>query len=220
MRKIKQISICLLLLASISTIGQTLSSGFVKYTMTSDNENMAMMGDVIITNYFNQTDNAIEIDMMGGMMITKIYTKFSDPKKPIVTMDAMGNKFQISEVDEKAKGGTDFTDLKNVESITYDKKVTKEIAGYSCYKADIKYNNGKTAVFYLTEKINVKKVDDPEEKIKLEGFPLEMVIESEEGTLTITATEVSKELPENSFVISDEYEKITMEELQEKMGGQ
>ena len=220
MRKIKQISICLLLLASISTIGQTLSSGFVKYTMTSDNENMAMMGDVIITNYFNQTDNAIEIDMMGGMMITKIYTKFSDPKKPIVTMDAMGNKFQISEVDEKAKGGTDFTDLKNVESITYDKKDTKQIAGYSCYKADIKYNNGKTAVFYLTEKINVKKVDDPEEKIKLEGFPLEMVIESEEGTLTITATEVSKELPENSFVISDEYEKITMEELQEKMGGQ
>lgn len=219
MKKIKQISICLLLLVSISAIGQKMTKGVVKYTMTSDNEQMAMMGEVAITNYFNETDSAVEIDMMGGMLVTKVYTKFSEPNKPTVTMDAMGNKFQVSEVDEKIKGGADFSDLKNAESVIYDKKDTKEILGYVCYKADVKYNDGKTAVIYLTDEISPKTINNPNEKVKLNGFPLEMTITSDDGILTIIAKEVSNELPKDCFTISDEYEKITMEELEERMGG-
>lgn len=219
MKKIKQIFIYLLLITSVSTIGQTITNGFVKYAMTSDNEEMAMMGEVIITNYFNETDTAVEIDIMSGMMITKVYTKFSEPDKPIITMDAMGNKFQITGVEGKDKGETDFSDVKNMESVTYDKKDIKEIQGHKCYKANIKYINNKTGVFYLTEKIAPKKPENAEEKVKLSGFPLEMIITSEEGTLTIIATEISKDLPKDSFIIPEDFEKITMEEFTERMGG-
>ena len=72
MKKIKQISIAFLLLVSISSIGQTMTSGVIKYKMTSDNEQMAMMGDIIMTHYFDQENIAVEVDMMGGMVLTKV----------------------------------------------------------------------------------------------------------------------------------------------------
>ena len=123
----KKISIYLLLLVSISSIGQTITNGFVKYKMTSDNEQMAMMGDVFMTNYFDKENIAMEVDMMNGMVVTKIYKKINDPKSTKMTMNAMGQKYEISGIDENASKGVDMADLDNIVTVKVDKANTKEI---------------------------------------------------------------------------------------------
>jgi hypothetical protein len=216
MKKIKQISICLFLLASITSIGQTMTSGVVKYLMTSDNEQMAMMGDIILTNYFDKENLAIEVDMMSGMVITKVYKKINDPNSAKMTMDAMGNKYEITGIDEKASKGVDIADLDNIATVTVDKTSTKEIAGYKCYKASVTYDDDKSGEFYVTE--DIKMMSSAKEP-KLKGFPLEMKIVTPQATFQLTATEVSKDLPKEAFIVPEGFEKVTMEEFQEKMGG-
>lgn len=215
MKKIKQISVCLLLLVSMSSMGQ-MTSGFVKYKMTSDNEQMAMMGDIIMTNYFDNENVAVEVDMMGGMVLTKIYKKNNDSKSTKMTMDAMGNKYEITGIDENASKGVDMADLDNIETVTIDKKSTKEIAGFKCYKASVTYKDDKSGVFYVTDEI---KIASTNAESKLKGFPLEMVITTPEAVLELKATEVSKDLPKDAFIVPEGFEKVTMEEFQEKMGG-
>ena len=216
MKKIKQISICLLLLASISSIGQTITSGVVTYKLTSDNEQMAMMGDIIMTNYFDKDNVAVEVDMMGGMILTKVYKKINEPNSTKMTMDAMGNKYEIIELDDNAAKGVDMADLDNIATVTLDKATTKEIAGYKCYKATVTYQDDKTGEFYVTD--NIKMMSSSKES-KLKGFPLEMTIVTPENTLNLKATEVSKDLPKEAFIVPEGFEKVTMEEFQEKMGG-
>ena len=219
MKTTKHLTILLLLLVSTSTISQTLNKGFVKYEMISDDEDMAMIGAITMINYFDENQSAVEINMMGGLMITKVYTKYSNPNDLIMTMDAMGQKYEITEIEDKDAKGNAFGQLDNIESVKYDKKDTKEISGYKCHKAEIKYSDGKTAVFYITNKISQKAMQNPNQKVQLEGYPLEMEITSEEGIVKIIATEVSKNLPSGSFIVPSGFEKVTMEEFQQKMGG-
>jgi hypothetical protein len=216
MKKIKQISICLLLLVSISSIGQTMTSGVVKYKMTSDNEQMAMMGDIIMTNYFDKENVAVEVDMMGGMVLTKVFKKINDPESTKMTMDAMGKKYEITGIDEKASKGVDMADLDNIATVTFDKTAKKDIAGFKCYKATVTYNDDKTGEFYITD--DIKMMSSTKES-KLKGFPLEMKIVTPEAILELKATEVTRDLPNEAFIIPAGFEKVTMEEFQEKMGG-
>lgn len=216
MKKIKQISIAFLLLVSISSIGQTITSGVVKYKMTSDNEQMAMMGDIVVTNYYEKENVAVQVDMMGGMVLTKIYKILNNPSATKMTMDAMGNKYEITGLDDNAAKGVDMADLENIATVTFDKGVTKEIAGYKCYKANVTYNDDKTGEFYITDDI---KMTTSTNESKLKGFPLEMTIVTPEATLNLVAIEISKEIPKDSFIVPAGFEKVTMEEFKEKMGG-
>ena len=216
MKKIKQISIAFLLLVSISSIGQTITSGVVKYKMTSDNEQMAMMGDIVVTNYYEKENVAVQVDMMGGMVLTKIYKILNNPSATKMTMDAMGNKYEITGLDDNAAKGVDMADLENIVTVTFDKAITKEIAGYKCYKANVTYNDDKTGEFYITDDI---KMTTSTNESKLKGFPLEMTIVTPETTLNLVATEISKEIPKDSFIVPAGFEKVTMEEFKEKMGG-
>lgn len=216
MKKIKQISVCLLLLVSMSSIGQ-MTSGFVKYKMTSDNEQMAMMGDIIMTNFFDKENVAVEVDMMGGMVLTKVYKKINDPNSTKMTMDAMGNKYEITGIDENASKGVDMADLDNIVTVTIDKASTKEIAGFKCYKASVTYKDDKSGEFYVTD--DIRMITSTTNDSKLKGFPLEMTITTPEAVLELKATEVSKNLPKEAFIVPEGFEKVTMEEFQEKMGG-
>ena len=214
MKKIKQISVCLLLLVSMSSIGQ-MTSGVVTYKMTSDNEQMAMMGDIIMTNYFDKENLDVEVDMMGGMVLTKVYKKINDPKSTNMTKDAM-DKYEITGIDENASKGVDMADLDNIVTVTIDKASTKEIAGFKCYKASVTYKDDKSGEFYVTDDIKMASTSN---ESKLKGFPLEMTITTPEAVLELKATEVSKDLPKEAFIVPEGFEKVTMEEFQEKMGG-
>ena len=212
----KKISIYLLLLATISTFGQTMTNGYVKYKMSSDNEQMAMMGDVFMTSFYDNENIAMEVDMMNGMVVTKVYKKVNDVNSSKMTMNAMGQKYEITGIDENGSKGVDMADLENIVTVKVDKADTKEIAGFKCYKAFVTYKDDKTGEFYVTENI---KMTTSTKETGLNGFPLQMKIVTPQATIELTATEVSKELPADAFIVPDGYEKVTMEEFQQKMGG-
>ena len=54
----------------------------------------------------------------------------------------------------------------------------------------------------------------------LDGFPLEFTIDTGMGIgMTFTAQEVDGKVDAANFVIPEGYKKMTLEELQEEMGG-
>jgi GLPGLI family protein len=219
MRSLQKIFTLLFILSiTISSAQKAIKNGYVKYQMSSDAPEMAMMGNTYMTIYFSDNTQAVDMEMMGGLMTMKVISDVKNPEKSRLAMNTMGQKYEITDAGEDANSTKkmNISDLENAISITYDKKDTKEIQGYSCYKANITYTEGKTAVFYITNKITPM-IPDSESKVKLEGYPLEMNIkQSEELEIKVLATEISSELPTNWNVIDSDYEKLTMAEFQKK----
>ena len=74
MKKITQIALTALLFVGITANAQTqLKKGSVTYNMTMPgaSEEMAAMGESTITVHFNETMQATDMSMMGGMMMMK-----------------------------------------------------------------------------------------------------------------------------------------------------
>jgi GLPGLI family protein len=131
-------------------------------------------------------------------------------------MEMMGKKYEVT---GEAEGfaNTDVASLKDAESVTYDKKATKEILGYKCYKALVTMNSGVVNTFYITEAIAVQSL--PADKLKLTGFPLEVEVNSEKGKVVLLATAVDKAPSASCFTVPEGYKKVTQEELQQELGG-
>jgi hypothetical protein len=182
-----------------------------------DNEEMAAMGTNTIKISFNEKSSATQMDMMGGMISVKtISLDKNNAKDTRMLMDMMGKKYEVTGGAD-GFGNTDVATLKDAESVTYDKKDTKEILGYKCYKAIVKMSGGTMSNFYITEAIAVQsKADD---KIKLAGFPLEIEVNSEKGKVIMKATAFDKAPSTNCFTIPEGYKKVTQEELQQELGG-
>jgi hypothetical protein len=220
MRNFHKVVVLFFILLSINSIAQKeLKTGFVKYKMTSDSPEMAMMGETVMTIYFNDETQAIDMEMMGGMMTMKVVSEIKNPENTKLAMNTMGQKYEITDAgkDETTTKSINISNLENAESIVYDKKDVKQISGYSCYKADILYNDGKKAVFYITDKIKPNSLTNTKSKVQLQGYPLEMNIKQDEDTeIKVVATEISENLPSNWNVIPTDYQKLTMAEFQEK----
>jgi GLPGLI family protein len=155
--------------------------------------------------------------MMGGMISVKtISIDKNNPKETRMLMDMMGKKYEVT---GEAEGfaNTDVASLKDAESVTYDKKATKEILGYKCYKALVTMNSGVVNTFYVTDAIAVQSL--PTDKLKLTGFPLEVEVNSEKGKVVLLATSVDKAPSASCFTVPEGYKKVTQEELQQELGG-
>jgi GLPGLI family protein len=217
MKNIKQIALVAFAIFSTQFYAQT-KTGAVTYEMTMpDNEEMAAMGTNTIKISFNEKSSATQMDMMGGMISVKtISLDKNNAKDTRMLMDMMGKKYEVTGGAD-GFGNTDVATLKDAESVTYDKKDTKEILGYKCYKAIVKMSGGTMSNFYITEAIAVQsKADD---KIKLAGFPLEIEVNSEKGKVIMKATAFDKAPSTNCFTIPEGYKKVTQEELQQELGG-
>ena len=218
MKNLKQIALVAFAIFSTQFYAQT-KTGAVTYEMTMpDNEEMAAMGSNTIKISFNEKSTATQIDMMGGMISIKTITlDKNNAKDTRMLMDMMGQKYEVTG-ESGGFGNSDVASLKDAESVTYDKKDTKEILGYKCYKAVVKMAGGTTSNFYVTEAIATQgKADD---KIKLSGFPLEIEVNSEKGKMIMLATAFDKAPTATCFTVPEGYEKVTQEELQQKLGGQ
>lgn len=217
MKNLKQIALVAFAIFSTQFYAQT-KTGVVTYDMTMpDNEQMAAMGSNTIKISFNEKSSATQMDMMGGMVSMKTITlDKNNAKETRMLMDMMGKKYEVTGGTE-GFGNADVGSLKDAESVTYDKKSTKEILGYKCYKAIVKMSNGTVSNFYVTDAIAVQgKADD---KLKLTGFPLEIEVNSEKGKIIMLATAFDKEPSANCFTVPEGYKKVTQEELQQELGG-
>ena len=217
MKNLKQIALVAFAIFSTQFYAQT-KTGAVTYEMSMpDNEEMAAMGTNTIKISFNEKSSATQMDMMGGMVSMKTITlDKNNVKETRMLMDMMGKKYELTGSTE-GFGNADVGSLKDAESVTYDKKDTKEILGYKCYKALVKMTGGTTSNFYITEAIAVQGKAD--EKLKLAGFPLEIEVNSEKGKVILVATAFDKVPSATCFTIPEGYKKVTQEELQQELGG-
>ncbi|WP_291275745.1 hypothetical protein [Flavobacterium sp.] len=202
---------------------KTITKGTVTYEMElPDNEEAAAMGTSLIKISFDGTKQATEIEMMGGMMNIKTIAPVNSPKETRMLMNMMGKKFELINLPEEqlTKGpGANFNNLENAVSVSYDKKDIKEIAGYKCHKAEIKMEDGSTNIFYVTELISQAQKTNENAKVKLVGFPMEMTMTTPQGKAVVKATEFKTEIPTGAFEVTEDYKKVTQEQLQEELGG-
>lgn len=217
MKNLKKLAFVAFAIVSTQFYAQT-KTGAVTYEMTMpDNEEMAAMGTNTIKISFDEKSSATQLDMMGGMISVKtISIDKNNPKETRMLMDMMGKKYEVT---GEAKGfaNTDVASLKDAESVTYDKKATKEILGYKCYKALVTMNSGVVNTFYITEAIAVQSL--PTDKLKLTGFPLEVEVNSEKGKVVLLANAIDKAPSATCFTVPEGYKKVTQEELQQELGG-
>lgn len=223
MKKMTQIALTALLFVGITANAQTqFKKGSVTYNMTMPgaSEEMAAMGESIITVHFNETMQATDMSMMGGMMMMKTIVPNENKKDSKMTMEVMGMKYEITDVGEEAsKTSKGLSNLDDAKEIVYDKKDTKEIVGFKCYKAIITMNDGSKNTFYVTDAIAPQAPSNPKVALKLTGYPLEMTVKTAQGDMVMTATKFSKEIPADAFKVGEGFTKVTMEEFQKQMGG-
>jgi hypothetical protein len=222
MKNLTKIAFTFLLLTGVFMNAQALKKGSVTYkiVLTGNDEAAAMMGESTLTIHFDEKNQATEMNMMSGMMLMKTITPFGNIKDTKMAVEVMGMKYEIIEAGEEALNNNNgIGNLENATEVTYDKNDVKEIAGFKCYKANVKMTDGTTNAFYITEAI-APQTPIKETKIKLAGYPLEIITKTPEGEMIMTATSFGKELPKDCFIISGEgFTKVTMEEFKQQMGG-
>lgn len=207
---------------------KTLDKGSVKMEITkvsAEDPQMAMSLEMMKGSqtevFFKDDQHLTSMDMMGGMVKMQV---FVEKNKNMMNMlfDAMGNKTWIeTKLDESQSAQQ--KEIASKSSIVYDKKDTKDILGYKCYKMTVTNPEmeGMTVTGYVTEDIKTKaNLVQGFQSLEFAGFTMEFTVSNPQFSMTMTAVEVKDTLDESKFVIDTKgYKKMTMEEFQKSMGG-
>lgn len=194
--------------------------GTITYDLKMEgNPQMEAMGSSTLTLSFDDNNKVSQMVMMGGMMqITTIENKTNNP---VLLYNVMGQKYEVTGLDKekmKAQNASSITDSAN--EIKYFKSETKTINGISCYKAVLVGKDSKETIVYITDKFTQPAFTmDTNAKVKLEGTPLEINLDTPNGKLTLVATNTSEVFNTDVTKIPEGYKKVTMEEFQQQMGG-
>lgn len=225
------INLFLLLVPFVAVTAQkTIDEGYIKLEITevtSEDKNMAsqlkMMEGSITEVYFTDGKYRTSSNMMGGMAIMENHINV-ESRKVDMLFSMMGKKMWIDTNLDEAKQSK--MGVQNVEDykVEYDKSQTKEILGYSTYKVIITSDKqGMSAEGWITEQIKTDaNIIQGMEDLKLAGFPLELTISvsAMKSKMTMAATEIKDTVDASSFVLkTDGYEKMTMKEFMDSMGG-
>jgi GLPGLI family protein len=93
---------------------------------------------------------------------------------------------------------------------------TKEIAGYVCNHARVTFANDSTKNFdiFYTDKIGIKEPNWCTPFHEIKGVLMEAQVNKFNIDMHMVATEVvAEEYPEDDFIISHEYQPITVQEM-------
>jgi hypothetical protein len=184
---------------------------------------LEMMKGTEYSVYHQDGKSLTNINMMGGMVGIK--NIIDEEGSMNMFFDMMGNKMHVEstklEMDKmKAENPNPLSDL----DIEYDKEDTKTIAGYECYKMNVKSKDPDAGDFgieaYVTEEININaSVIQGVDLSEFAGFPLEYKLNMGQAILGVTTVELKDEVPAGAFDIETSgYKKMTMEEFAETMG--
>lgn len=136
----------------------------------------------------------------------------------IVLIDAMGMKVAVNQSKEDIDANIEEAGLEDPEIKFLDE--TKEIAGYTCKKAEVISGDDVIEVYY-TEEVNVPEGMNDNNGFKgINGLLMEYSINQEGMIMIMTAKEVKKgKVNKGMFLIPDDYEIKSMEELGGMFGG-
>ena len=182
--------------------------------MTSDNPELEMQLSMMQGSQLELvfTDNKSRQNVsMGGFMST---TTISDAEtgETLTLMDGMmgkiAMKMNVSDVNEEEELEDESIEFEFIDE-------TKEILGYTCYKAVSLDDEGNESTFwYSKESQYIQK--------QLHGMPLEFQIISPDVTMTFSATEFASKLKKAdknfSMEIPEGYNEMTPEEMQGAFG--
>lgn len=159
--------------------------------------------------YFKGQKIALDQAVMGGSQ--RIVVDNEDSSS-FILMDMLGQKICVVLTKEELRGSAKKQTKPNISYIDEKKKILK----YNCKKAIVKQDSSETTVYY-TDKLNIEHHQDFE---YLNGFPLEYETNSNGMKMRITATAIDENaVRQSEFIIPEGYTKMSMEELQEMMGG-
>ena len=232
MKQFSLILFSLFLTATISLNAQeVLNAGMLKMEITevgSENPQVAaqleMMKGTSTDYYFNEEKSLVSSNMMGGMIQMTVLVNNEDEHMTLL-FNAMGQKMLVeSTKEERADMEADQAEAAEGMEITYDENDTKEILGYKCIKAKLEADEtsdmGMNMYMYVAPDIKASnKMVQGLQAFDLRGFPLELVIESEQMSMTYTTTDLQKEFDTSVFDVNTSgYTKMTFEEFSQSMG--
>lgn len=204
---------------------KTLDQGTIKMEITkvgSEDAQTAqmleMMKGTAFEIIFKGDESLTKTSMMGGMVRTDIKMNKESGKMDMY-MDMMGQKMLVeSDIDEAQKAeGQVSAEVKKMKSDT------KELLGYSTYKVNIinKDTPDMKISAYVTEDIKAPANGiQGLQSVELPGFPLMVIMESPQMSMTLETKELSGDLDESALTPdASGYKKMTMEEFQKSMGG-
>lgn len=214
-------------LLTVTTFAQKkMSNGIIKYEITDiqgDNPQMSMLKGTMFNMAFLGSKQKMDIGIMGGLMRVQTIVDATDPAKTTVLMDMMGQKIELADVGEQFSQlstlGMGADSAEKGYEIKYDKKDKKKIAGYKAHKAILTPNGGPAIEMYVSKKIKPENSQIKDLFKDLVGFPLQMSVNAEGVGITITAQNINRDIDSDNFKIPEGYQKMTMEEFQEQMGG-
>jgi len=230
----KNLSLLILAFFCLSTLSveaqDALKKGMIKMEITevgSDNPQVAaqleMMKGTSTEYFFNEDKSLVNSNMMGGM-IKMSYLVNNDDEHLTMLFDAMGQKMMIkSTKEERAEFEKEQNAAAESMNITYDESDTKEILGYKCIRADIESDDSEIPMsftMYVAPDIKASsKMIQGLQAYELKGFPLELIIDSEQMSMTFSTTELKREIDESVFSLNTSgYTEMTFDEFQQQMG--
>ena len=230
MKVLQFVAVLFLILPIIGNAQEVISEGIITMELTdvdSEDQQMAaqleMMKGTETNYYFNDAKYLSTSNMMGGMVKMQNLFNVSD-ESMILLFDVMGQKMLVesSKEERKEMEAEQMEALEGIE-VVYDKEDTKEIMGYNCHKATIVTDQGEIQMklnMYITPEVKASnKMIQGLQGFKIDGFPMELVMDMGTMSMTYTTTEISKELDSSIFDLETSgYKKMTLDEFQEQMG--
>lgn len=219
---IKVLLVLMAVVISVSSYSQKKAKPF-KGVITYD---IAYEGDEIDAATQAQLPTGIVVSILGDKVrneqISAFYSMVQisdmDSGSAIVLIDAMGMKIAVNQSKEEIDKNKEEAEIEDPVIKFLDE--TKEIAGYTCKKAEVEMGENIVEVYY-TDAINVPQGMNDNTGFKgIEGVLMEYSIVQEGMIMIMTVKEIKKgKVNKGMFVIPDDYEIKTAEELGGMLGG-
>ncbi len=192
-----------------------LKSGVVVFEITEVKTSipeLKLMKGVQTTLYFSPEKQKIDVNLNNESL--KVQTFYNSRTEDItVYYDFIGQHLKVSSNQKNSPIVKPY-----VNSIKYQKSVTKSIAGYQCYKTEIAFEDEKV-ILWVTDKIKISNPDLQRLFPGLIGFPLEYVRRSENAKMTFKAKSVVELINTDIFKMPSGYQEMSEKDFDEKMGG-
>ena len=191
-------------------------SGIITYNIDASQfteaEKLQLPKSIVITYLGSKTKTVTQVPTQEMVFLSDF-----DKKEVIMLQDLMGNLIAIDMSSEIAK---EVENLKEDPITLNYSEETKKIAGYDCQKVTA-ISEKDTLVGYYTKDLNIPHANWNSKFSEVEGVMLEYEQAGlDNKKIRIYAQTVKKKkIKEKVFAIPKDYERKTIEELQEMFGG-
>lgn len=209
--------LCLPLFSLQAIAQQTISEGIIKYKEVLD-------ASYDTTSFGNLFDYPMEFSFSDDMFMMNhtvwdriiTYKPSGNPSKGnIIRFAFFDDPILFTDLfEEDYAKEMHGIDIGKFESISYDKRDTKTILGYDCYRANLQLADGSRQVYYITDKIKAQGYKHIGQTESINGYPLEIQL-IKDGSIDrlFKAIKITPELPKDSFDLpSGPFTKKSMHE--------